>query len=67
MNCWPLERLRCLVSGHRALSGTASYGGVLADGRIRDLHFCTACDKYVWIEHTPAQTEPNRAWNDLQI
>ncbi len=67
MNCWPWERLRCLLHGHRALSVIASYGGVLKNGWIRDLHFCTACDKYVWIEHLPAKTEPNRAWKDLQI
>jgi hypothetical protein len=67
MACWIIERLRCLWHGHRALPLTAAYGCALANGRIRELHFCSACDNYVWIERSPTKTEPNQAWKNLQI
>jgi hypothetical protein len=67
MGCWIIERWRCYWHGHRDLSRTQSYAAVLADGSIRELHFCLACDSLVWTQHRPTTTEAQLTWKDLQI
>jgi hypothetical protein len=64
---WLRNRWRCYWHGHRDLSLSASFGGVLADGRIRELHLCRACDSLVWTEHRPSTAETNPTWTDLGI
>lgn len=66
MHCWILERWRCFWHGHRDLSRTASYAAVLPDGRVRELHFCLACDGLVWTERRPTMKETQLTWNNLQ-
>ena len=66
MSCWPIERWRCYWHGHRELSRASSFGGVLADGRIRELHLCLACGSLVWTEHQPSTEEAHPSWNELQ-
>ena len=67
MGYWLVERARCCWQGHRDLSRTPSYAAVLADGRIRELHFCLACGSLVWTERRPTTTETSFTWKNLQI
>lgn len=60
--CWIVERALCFCRGHRDLSLTASYGGVLPDGHVRDLHFCRACDSPVWVKRQLTSAERNPEW-----
>jgi len=66
MGCWIIERWRCYWYGHRDLSHTQSYGAVLADGSIRELHFCLACGSLVWTGHRPTREATQLTWKDLQ-
>jgi hypothetical protein len=66
MGCWIIERWLCYWYGHRDLLRTPSYAAVLADGRIRELHFCLACGSPVWTEPR-STTERQLTWKDLQI
>ncbi len=67
MRCWMFERWRCYWQGHRDLSPTSSYGGLLAEGRVRDLRFCAACDNYVWMERPRNSVELLPAWENLNV
>ncbi len=66
MSIWVIERLRCFLQGHRALSQTQSYGGILPHGRSSALHFCLACNSVVWVNARSA-TREKLTWNNLQI
>ena len=66
MGCWLIERCRCYWHGHRDLAGAVCFGGVMPDGRIRELHFCLSCDSLVWTEHQPTTAEAHPTWNNLQ-
>jgi hypothetical protein len=63
---WLFERWRCFLHGHRKLSLTASYGGVLVNGRVRELHFCEACETNAWLERPLNATELLPSWEDSQ-
>jgi hypothetical protein len=52
-HCWIVERCRCCLAGHRSLSSCAAYEATLPDGRVRELHFCLACNSPVWIVRVP--------------
>jgi hypothetical protein len=67
MRCRFSERWRCYWHGHRDLTRMASYGGILADGRLRELHFCLACNSPVWVVRRPTNMEKQLTWKDLQI
>jgi hypothetical protein len=45
---WIVNRLRCLVRGHRQLTPTAAASKILANGVVKELNLCHACDSYVW-------------------
>ncbi len=66
MRGWQFERWRCFLHGHRKLSPTASYGGVLANGRVRELYFCEACETNAWLERPPDATELHPSWDNSQ-
>jgi hypothetical protein len=67
MSCWLIERWRCFLRGHRDLSRTPSYAAVLADGRVRELHFCLACSSLVWTVGRSTTKEMQPTWKSLQI
>ena len=60
---WLVNRLLCLVRGHRHLLPTAAATKVLANGREQDIYFCHACDSYAW-KTTKRTSSPS--WLELR-
>jgi hypothetical protein len=65
LGSWVFQRWLCCLHGHRRLSTTLTYSSVLANGRIRELHFCLACESLVWKEHQPTTDELRLTWQGL--
>jgi len=55
------------IRGHRALSPCATHSADLPDGRVRDLHFCVACNSPAWVTRDPTKAEEQLRWTDGQF
>jgi|GEM_PF-5282757 hypothetical protein len=60
-SCNLLERFLCFCQGHRALTACASYGADLPNGRVRELHYCLACNNPVWVARSADLTKQDHA------
>lgn len=60
---WIVNRLRCLVRGHRQLAPTAAASKILANGVVKEINLCHACGSYVW-RATNRKLSPS--WAELQ-
>lgn len=53
-----LQRLSCLLRGHRDLAPAGTYAEVLEGNIERELHYCGSCGGPVWVssarDHQPA-------------
>jgi hypothetical protein len=54
-----IERLRCLLGGHRALARAGAYGRELPDGHWEELRYCGACGSAVWTKTDHPERAPN--------
>ena len=63
---WPIERLRCWIRGHRGLQSGVVWAAELPAGRVRELHFCEACQSFVWIESQASSAQHAPTWRELK-
>jgi hypothetical protein len=45
---WLLNRLLCLLRGHRRLMPTAAAAKILPNGTEQEIYLCHACGSYAW-------------------
>jgi hypothetical protein len=38
----------------------------LPDGRLRELHFCSACETPIWVERRRHAGAPDAGWTELE-